>query len=47
MPSFFASIARKGDYNVLATDYTESALVYACEKVPIVGTKIEFIWLLS
>ena len=40
-------VVRKGDYNIINTDYNEYALVYACETVPVLGYKIEFIWLLS
>ncbi|CAF1329326.1 unnamed protein product [Adineta steineri] len=43
----FTNPARKGDYNVITTDYNEYALVYACEAIPVVGFKMEFIWLLS
>ncbi|UJR37308.1 hypothetical protein I4U23_030016 [Adineta vaga] len=43
----FSNPSRKGDYNVITTDYNEYALVYACEALPIVGIKMEFIWILS
>ncbi|CAF2923580.1 unnamed protein product [Rotaria sp. Silwood2] len=37
---------QKGDYNVIATDYVNYSLVYACRNIPVIG-KWEFIWLLS
>jgi apolipoprotein D and lipocalin family protein len=43
----FSDPPRKGDYNVITTNYNEYALVYACESIPVIGYKIEFIWLLS
>ncbi|CAF2459638.1 unnamed protein product [Rotaria sp. Silwood2] len=43
----FSNPPRKGDYNVIATNYNEYALVYACESIPIFSYKMEFIWLLS
>ncbi|CAF0930090.1 unnamed protein product [Adineta ricciae] len=43
----FSNPPRKGDYNVITTDYSEYALVYACEPIPIIGVRMEFIWILS
>jgi apolipoprotein D and lipocalin family protein len=43
----FVDPPRTGDYNVITTDYNEYALVYACQTIPILGYKLEFIWLLS
>lgn len=36
-----------GDYNVIATDYNQYALVYSCRKIPTVATKFESAWILS
>jgi apolipoprotein D and lipocalin family protein len=37
----------KGDYNVITTNYVDYALVYACQNIPIIDRKFEFIWILS
>ncbi|CAF2043008.1 unnamed protein product [Rotaria magnacalcarata] len=43
----FSNPPRIGDYNVITTNYDEYALVYACQSIPILSYKLEFIWLLS
>ena len=40
-------VGQKGDYNVITSKYDEYSLVYTCQTLPIVGTKLEFIWILS
>jgi hypothetical protein len=38
---------QKGDYNVITTNYNDYALVYACQVIPVINVKLEFIWFLS
>ncbi len=45
--SCFFFLVEKGDYNVITTNYVDYALVYACQNIPIIDRKVEFIWILS
>ncbi|CAF4899048.1 unnamed protein product, partial [Rotaria sp. Silwood2] len=43
----FDNPIQKGDYNVIKSNYVDYSLVYACRSIPVLETKLEFIWLLS
>jgi apolipoprotein D and lipocalin family protein len=43
----FDNPVRKGDYNVITSNYVDYALVYACQNIPVIDRELQFIWILS
>ena len=42
----FDNPGQAGDYNVLATNYNEYALVYSCRVIPNTNNKLAVMWIL-